>query len=447
MDVRSSFYGLALTKINSRYQETSLSPRCLVFLSGFVYFNCNVAVYSEHVRTEVEGIEPEISANTLGKAEDQYAPALQRYSQHIQAYTSRALTYQSDIHNAFQGIAKELTWSMSISQVYYGLPTSCFDWALLWGGQNICCRRPGFPTWSWMGWQGAINMSQSSIADYNQMWLLRATWIDWHIVDKDGGCRTVWNTNDTSNKVSLKHEAIVDNNTKRRKDEDDDLDIELSEEQSRTPDPCPTYGNSTQDNPFGRLGHHNVIFQGLERGGRVTGDRYSRCHSMELAALCFYAPTITLSARLATQPTHTPQSDSHVAALSDSQGRMCGILSVADIERWSNGYESAVKLVLLSITSYGDLSIHHAAGWTSSIYGAFEEEGDLTDYVETLPEDVDHFDFINVLFVPETDRKARLVVNGELRSVTVCERAGVGTVYRRSLPGLKDITWCDIVLA
>lgn len=94
------------------------------------------------------------------------------------------LTKQSDIYNAFAGVARQIRMQLRCD-ICHGLPVKYFDWLLLWHSLNKeQIRREGAPSWSWSGWQGGV---------FPRMWdwytrdmkairkaLRRRTWIVWY---------------------------------------------------------------------------------------------------------------------------------------------------------------------------------------------------------------------------------------------------------------------------
>jgi hypothetical protein len=80
----------------------------------------------------------------------------------ISEYTSRELSYPSDILNAFSGLATVLAKSLN-GDFIYGLPEVVFDLSLLWtfledspDGRRLVDGKHPFPTWSWAGWHGTV---------------------------------------------------------------------------------------------------------------------------------------------------------------------------------------------------------------------------------------------------------------------------------------------------
>lgn len=103
---------------------------------------------------------------------------------HIEAYTTRQLSYQSDILRAFQGVFSIFSNRENPILHHWGIPTrlddyrdgrpprnsdyamrklpqtqasfsSALAYGLLWRleyGKNYADRRAGFPSWSWAGW-------------------------------------------------------------------------------------------------------------------------------------------------------------------------------------------------------------------------------------------------------------------------------------------------------
>jgi hypothetical protein len=108
---------------------------------------------------------------------------LRRFADHVNAYTSRNLTYQSDILKAFNGIQTALAASMGNTEMIPGLPVAALDWALFWNGvpYGTLRRRHGFPSWSWAGWCGIVIMAQDHFSEFDQKWLRERTWHQWHL--------------------------------------------------------------------------------------------------------------------------------------------------------------------------------------------------------------------------------------------------------------------------
>lgn len=68
-------------------------------------------------------------------------------------FSRRKISLDWEIRNASAGISK-LPAARLDALMYYGLPNSLFDWALLWEPSQELRRRPEFPSWSWAGWAG-----------------------------------------------------------------------------------------------------------------------------------------------------------------------------------------------------------------------------------------------------------------------------------------------------
>ena len=178
-----------------RYQESCLSQRSLIFLEGLVIFQCRCALWREDIYLENVEVQTSfdmtfkhsISGTTAaGEPHSDYVGSLYEYS-------SRQLTYDSDVLNAFAGVLGVLCERMSNGrnpelEHAYGLPTYVFDWAILWE-PNISVHRKsnGWPSWSWCGWTGTISMALTSM-DVPQLedWLCNHTWIKWIIYDLNG---------------------------------------------------------------------------------------------------------------------------------------------------------------------------------------------------------------------------------------------------------------------
>ena len=75
------------------------------------------------------------------------------FAQYIYEYTQRKLTHQSDALPAFLGVLSSLK-SRHQSEFPHGIPEVEFDAGLLWTPLGSSVRRPMYPSWSWLGWNG-----------------------------------------------------------------------------------------------------------------------------------------------------------------------------------------------------------------------------------------------------------------------------------------------------
>lgn len=151
------------------FQEGYLSPRCLILTDREAIYLCN----DEHA-TETQGhsfyeetkrimkrfrwmVQPE-SKSGYWAVPDHLGPQIEEYS-------ARSLSNEDDSLNAFLGILKHYELhakspAEAISHLW-GITTRQADnltyFDIMWRHQNVAkARRPGFPSWSWIGWNGAI---------------------------------------------------------------------------------------------------------------------------------------------------------------------------------------------------------------------------------------------------------------------------------------------------
>lgn len=82
-------------------------------------------------------------------------PRLGRWGMLVANFSSRDLTYDTDISRALAG-ATEVMGATFPNGIIYGLPAFFFDIALLWQPKFHSTRRKREPSWSWLGWKGAV---------------------------------------------------------------------------------------------------------------------------------------------------------------------------------------------------------------------------------------------------------------------------------------------------
>jgi hypothetical protein len=201
------------SKWNTRawtFQERLLSKRCLIFTRGQIYFQCRSTGMSEDIFADGKGRGWSLD---LVQAPLQLLTELKQrsmwfYAHCVYLYTLRELYQPLDILAAFSGMCKLMEGTMQ-APFAFGLPTSHFDFALLWEPVDLLIlldykkvsQEPKykdikFPSWSWCGWksdgiQYKPQMVDGCLSDVHS-WLLGHTWIDWHIRDGHGALRRLW---------------------------------------------------------------------------------------------------------------------------------------------------------------------------------------------------------------------------------------------------------------
>ncbi|KAL8658661.1 MAG: hypothetical protein Q9202_007489 [Teloschistes flavicans] len=154
-------------------QERIMSPRVLFVAQDRCFFACKhrQKVLVESVDDTEDGLARELvvsgyednTANMIPLVKDVNTRS---YRTVVESYTSRHLTYGSDILNAFRGI-ETLFHPLFRSDFLFGLPRSELDSQLLWKLAGPCIRRrdpvtglPMFPSWSWAGWVGKMTCDE-----------------------------------------------------------------------------------------------------------------------------------------------------------------------------------------------------------------------------------------------------------------------------------------------
>lgn len=150
------------------YQEGLLSRSCLYFGTFGISFHTQSGRISSGLSKSRAKEERFSAATSLPIASplltmdrpssDHLPPGLTSdmiwYNRLTSDYTARNLSQQKDIKNAINGLLSALTRKYPHLAFYWGLCAISMPEALLWvGGKS---RRPGFPSWSWMGWRGPM---------------------------------------------------------------------------------------------------------------------------------------------------------------------------------------------------------------------------------------------------------------------------------------------------
>ncbi|KAJ4863710.1 hypothetical protein T069G_00240 [Trichoderma breve] len=136
-----------LTSRGWTLQEYILSPRNLLYGARQIYWRCPNQKFrkaSQVIYSDILAVAPEIESDIRAVLEDYYELA--------ETYSARQLTYGSDKHAAFSGIAQMIHPSIG-GQYLAGLWTVDFKHGLLWYAEMASCRHVeshGAPSWSWM---------------------------------------------------------------------------------------------------------------------------------------------------------------------------------------------------------------------------------------------------------------------------------------------------------
>jgi hypothetical protein len=134
------------------YQERVLSRRAIYVTEWQTYFLC----YRGAEQEEIGGFAASVNPWDLH--------LFSTYSTTVADYTSRNLTFGSDILNAFAGIGNHFEAATG-KLLFYGLPERYFAQALLWDHDNDIEKRhhvPDIPSWSWAAWKGRSKYDMNS---------------------------------------------------------------------------------------------------------------------------------------------------------------------------------------------------------------------------------------------------------------------------------------------
>ncbi|KAF5682768.1 hypothetical protein FCIRC_4819 [Fusarium circinatum] len=180
---------------NSRawtFQEQVLSRRVLYFIENKVFYRCRRAEHAEHF---VDDLSPTIIYSTLGSllpgAVSMERPAFD-FSTMLFYYTKRVLTNQNDTSRAMAGIVRRISELMKCS-FFQGLPTAMFDFFIIFFAfGTVLHRRSTFPSYSWTGWRGSLDVDLTPNHQEANEWLRDRTWIIWYKRSPSGVINLVW---------------------------------------------------------------------------------------------------------------------------------------------------------------------------------------------------------------------------------------------------------------
>ncbi|MCJ1245185.1 hypothetical protein MMC30_002386 [Trapelia coarctata] len=163
---RYSIFSISESPWNARawtYQEKLLSKRLIIFTNYQAYFYCNNALWREDNVVEDNALRLEHMEHLRLQPESLQASthfdsqlslrAFSAYQGALQSYSTRKLTKDEDVLNAFTGV--ETILSPALNGFRWGLPNCCFEAAMTWRSKGFfpIARRTNFPSWSWAGWK------------------------------------------------------------------------------------------------------------------------------------------------------------------------------------------------------------------------------------------------------------------------------------------------------
>jgi hypothetical protein len=200
------------------YQEAVLARRSLYFTNTGMYMECERGIYYEDefnsttMLTHLSYEKPNWSKQLKHSS---HASSFDAYIDHVKNYSSRFLSFQSDVYAAFAGILTSLFGSDS---THYGMPLANFDCALHWflaqSDEDVLSLEthgtPDFPSWSWYsqwslpswidhesrGFCGtlsvwySLNVASNTLLALNEQCesLLERNWQFYMAIAYEGGC-------------------------------------------------------------------------------------------------------------------------------------------------------------------------------------------------------------------------------------------------------------------
>lgn len=346
-------YGSVLTKfclIRRSCQEGVLSNRCLIFLEGQIYFMCRQYLWRENL---TGGLPTANFSGSpfLGRPEESYFPLPQQiFEELVSYYSPRILTFPSDIGPAFKGIENAIGPAIGGTRFFFGLTSCAFDASLLWVRKSRYkefTRRPGSPSWSWMGWEGATGYLSTSFMVDEMDWLTKRTWVDWYVVDHSGKLICAWDS---------ARDSFTNNQS-----------AEVNEELQDGPPDTARYGCSSEGNPFGR----QTVLWPLQSSSPPGLD--ASTVPLDFPYLVFVTVYTSFDMRVVSVHHDVTVTYSEIC---DKEGSVCGTVKdyyLADVPSPDSGTKP-VEVILISYADVG-LSNFFATGEAHrEKYGALELE-------------------------------------------------------------------------
>lgn len=169
------------------YQEGLFSRRRLIFTGDQVYYECNTTRCRETVDFNLHQFKDDMDYRPGGVFRGGFGVDYEGLNDHLERYTKRNLTRQSDIINGLRGVLRAFSRMPTPIRHYWGVPMDYrphdyspwrsnnaplparkpsemfpgyldagFAYGICWDLEMPTVRREGFPSWSWAGWIGPL---------------------------------------------------------------------------------------------------------------------------------------------------------------------------------------------------------------------------------------------------------------------------------------------------
>ncbi|KAF5676552.1 hypothetical protein FHETE_2048 [Fusarium heterosporum] len=177
------------------FQEQVLSRRVLYFLDDRVFYRCRAAEHAEHfVDILSQNQRTGASLGSMLPEAVQMTEPVFDLTVMLFYYTKRVLSNQNDVSRAMTGITRRFADATKCS-FFQDIPTAMFDRFVIFHGDRVVLhRRPSFPSYSWTGWKGPIDVDcyYPGTFPIDNEWLKEKTWIVWYKRNPSGITNPVW---------------------------------------------------------------------------------------------------------------------------------------------------------------------------------------------------------------------------------------------------------------
>lgn len=167
------------------FQEKYLSATCIVITDWQAYLTCAFGLVQEDMHPPHK--DRSVRSDPLLRVHADGVKRMDDYQDVVEMYTRRGLSFQSDILNAFAGLANVISSHLG-SSMLFGMPETGVQEALLWSHAAAPERRKnpvGLPSWSWAAWLGAMSYSYVARETHDALDCIGSL-VRFSIVESDG---------------------------------------------------------------------------------------------------------------------------------------------------------------------------------------------------------------------------------------------------------------------
>lgn len=164
------------------FQESLLSSRKVIFTASQTYYHCQHGECGEDTYSSIHVNFGMATGGIPWRLNLEGQSNWSTYSHVVAEYSTRYLSFESDVLNAFAGISNFLSTSIFFGSPFVmGIPICSLEVGLMWHPSTRLQRRSAtdIPSWSWAGWIGHVEYPGT--AEHEKVFDRTISKVKWHM--------------------------------------------------------------------------------------------------------------------------------------------------------------------------------------------------------------------------------------------------------------------------